>query len=81
VLVALKWLRGKPLDIFGYARLRHVEPALIGEYCDRVELALSSLEPATYELADLPDLIRGYDQIKLRSVKRFRAAARELLKA
>jgi indolepyruvate ferredoxin oxidoreductase len=31
------------------------------------------------QLADLPDLIRGYEEIKLRSVERFRARAKELL--
>jgi indolepyruvate ferredoxin oxidoreductase len=84
-LVALKWLRGTPLDIFGYARVRRVERTLIGEYRGLVEQTLSSLGPATYEravqVAELPDLIRGYEQIKLRSVERFRAAARELLEA
>jgi indolepyruvate ferredoxin oxidoreductase len=84
-LVALRRLRGTPLDIFGYARVRRVERALIGEYCGMVELTLGSLGPATYEravqLAELPDMIRGYEQIKLRGVERFRAAARELLEA
>ena len=84
-LVALKRLRGTPLDIFGYAHVRRVERALIGEYRGLIELALGSLGPATYEravqLAELPDMIRGYEQIKLRGVERFRAAARELLEA
>ena len=84
-LVTLRRLRGTPLDIFGYARVRRVERALIGEYRGLVELALGNLGPATYEravqLAELPDMIRGYEQIKLRSVTRFRDAARELLEA
>ena len=84
-LVTLRRLRGTPLDIFGYARVRRVERALIGEYRDLIELALGSLGPATYEravqLAELPNMIRGYEQIKLRGVARFRAAARELLEA
>jgi indolepyruvate ferredoxin oxidoreductase len=82
-LVALKRLRGTPLDIFGYARVRRVERALIGEYRGLIERALGGLGPATYEravqVAELPDMIRGYEQIKLRGVERFRAAARELL--
>jgi indolepyruvate ferredoxin oxidoreductase len=82
-LIALKRLRGTPLDIFGYARVRRVERALIGEYRGLIELALGSLGPATYEravqLAELPDMIRGYEEIKLHGVERFRAAARELL--
>ena len=84
-LIALKRLRGTPLDIFGYARVRRIERALIGEYRSLVEQALGNLGPATYaravQLAELPDMIRGYEQIKLRSVERFRAAARELMEA
>ena len=30
-------------------------------------------------LAELPDMIRGYEQIKLPNVKRYREAARELV--
>jgi indolepyruvate ferredoxin oxidoreductase len=84
-LVALKRLRGTSLDIFGYARVRRVERALIGEYRGLIEQTLGNLDPATYvravQLAELPDMIRGYEQIKLRGVERFRAAARELLEA
>jgi hypothetical protein len=32
-------------------------------------------------IACLPDQIRGYEDVKLRSVERFRAAARELREA
>jgi indolepyruvate ferredoxin oxidoreductase len=84
-LAVAKRLRGTRLDIFGYPHIRRIERALIGEYRGMVELALASLGPATYaravQIAELPDMVRGYEQIKLRNVERFRAAARELLKA
>jgi indolepyruvate ferredoxin oxidoreductase len=81
-LHAMKGLRGTALDVFGYARVRREERALIGEYRALVERALASLSPATHDtavaLGDLPDMIRGYEDIKLDSVKHFRARAAEL---
>jgi len=81
-LVALRRLRGGALDPFGYAKVRRVERALISEYRALIERALSSLDEASYEravkLAALPDLIRGYEDIKLASVERFRAEVRAL---
>ena len=82
VLVALRGLRGTALDPFGRAEVRRVERALIGEYRSLIEKALADLSNGTYEravkLANLPDLIRGYEEIKLRNVERFRAEVRAL---
>jgi indolepyruvate ferredoxin oxidoreductase len=78
----MKWLRGTPLDPFGHTRMRRVERALIGEYCGLIEQALGGLSPASYEravaLAQLPDMIRGYEEVKLGNVERFREAVRSL---
>jgi indolepyruvate ferredoxin oxidoreductase len=75
-------LRGTPLDLFGLPRVRRVERALPGEYMQLVERAAAVLEPATLdvavEIASLPELVRGYEQIKLDGVERFRARAAEL---
>lgn len=75
-------LRGTPLDPFGRAHVRRVERALPGEYLALVERALASLTPATLPtavaIAELPGLVRGYEQIKLDGVARFRARAAEL---
>ncbi len=72
----LKRLRGTPLDPFGRAEVRRVERALPGEYEAAVREALARLTPAVAplvaELAELPDVIRGYEQIKLRNVERWR---------
>jgi indolepyruvate ferredoxin oxidoreductase len=82
-LRALRRLRGTPLDPFGHARVRRVERALVGEYQALVDDALGRLDAGTAgtvaELADLPDLIRGYEEIKLRNVERFRARAQDLV--
>jgi len=81
-LVAMRRLRGTALDPFGRARVRRVERELIGEYRALVEKALAGLGPENYEravkLAGLPDLIRGYEDIKLRNVERFRQEVRAL---
>ncbi|HEU5097946.1 MAG TPA: DUF6537 domain-containing protein, partial [Roseiflexaceae bacterium] len=82
LLVRMRRLRGTALDIFGYARVRRVERALIDEYRALIERALVDLSPETYDRAvqgaELPDVVRGYEAVKLRNVERFRAAAREL---
>ncbi len=82
LLGALRRLRGTALDPFGYAEVRRTERALIAEYRALIEKALAGLTEATYEravkLAGLPDLIRGYEEIKLRNVRRFRDEVRAL---
>jgi indolepyruvate ferredoxin oxidoreductase len=79
----MKGLRGTALDPFGRAAVRRLERALPAEYRGYVDRALSGLTPATYELAvglaRLPDLVRGYEDIKLRNVERFREEALKLL--
>ncbi|PYO14778.1 MAG: hypothetical protein DMD75_03875 [Candidatus Rokuibacteriota bacterium] len=82
VLARMKRLRGTPLDPFGFAAVRRVERQLPGEYRSLVEKALVGLSPESHEravkLAGLPDLIRGYEEIKLRNVQRFRDEVRAL---
>jgi len=82
ILMRAKVLRGTRLDPFGYAAMRRIERALIGEYRSLIEQALVDLSPESYEravaLAELPDMIRGYEEVKLRNVQRFREAVCEL---
>jgi indolepyruvate ferredoxin oxidoreductase len=81
-LARLKGLRGTALDPFGRAAVRRVERALPGEYRALINRALGDPSPAGYEravsLARLPDMVRGYEDIKLRNVARFREEARKL---
>jgi indolepyruvate ferredoxin oxidoreductase len=62
--------------------VRRVERALIDEYVALIDRAVSQLTPASYDravkLAALPDLIRGYEDIKLANVRRFREDVRAL---
>ncbi|HTY56678.1 MAG TPA: indolepyruvate ferredoxin oxidoreductase family protein [Candidatus Binataceae bacterium] len=83
VLYRMRPLRGTPLDIFGYARVRREERALIAEYRAMVQRMIGNLSPANYDravqIATLPDLIRGYEEIKLLNIERFRDQARRLM--
>jgi indolepyruvate ferredoxin oxidoreductase len=83
MLRTAKRLRGTPLDVFGYARVRREERALIGWYEGLVAQALGRLTPATHalvaEVAALPEGIRGYEEIKLRNVAVVKERAAKLL--
>jgi indolepyruvate ferredoxin oxidoreductase len=81
-LRAARKLRGTPLDLFGRAEVREVERALIGEYqaAVRTALAAGTVEQVV-EVAETADLVRGYEDIKLAAVAKFRARVAELLAA
>ena len=82
VLKGLRRLRGTPFDVFGYAEVRRTERELISEYRSLMEAELDALTPATYEraieLAQLPDVIRGYEDVKLANVERFHQQVRAI---
>ncbi|HET8625784.1 MAG TPA: indolepyruvate ferredoxin oxidoreductase family protein [Thermomicrobiales bacterium] len=82
-LRAMKGLRATPLDPFGRTEVRRTERALIAEYRRMVKDACARLTPETHAaavtLAELPDMVRGYEQVKLDNVRRYREAARDLL--
>lgn len=75
VLYAMRGLRGTPFDPFGHTEVRRLERRLIDEYTN----ALDALEPAVsagnipeaVAMAQLPDLVRGYEHLKLDSGQRF----------
>ncbi len=81
-LRALKGLRGTPFDVFGYDRVRRVERELIAQYRRLIFQALEDLSADNYaqavKLAELPDMIRGFDEVKLGNVERFWGAVRDL---
>ncbi len=68
-------LRGTPFDLLGMTKLRRIERALAGEYADAVTLLVRANAPAvvTLEAAGLPELVRGYESIKLESLVHYRA--------
>ena len=82
VLRSGRRLRGTPLDVFGRQESRREERALVTWYLDLVTEAVGHLRPSTLEvavaMAELPDGIRGYEDVKRRNVERVRAQADDL---
>ncbi|MET9657708.1 indolepyruvate ferredoxin oxidoreductase family protein [Streptomyces sp. NPDC006510] len=83
VLAAMRHVRGTRIDPFGAAEVRRVERALVVEYEAMITQACLALSPdnhaLTVELAELPDMVRGYEDIKLAAVARYRAETAGLL--
>nr|WP_198664451.1 indolepyruvate ferredoxin oxidoreductase family protein [Jiangella endophytica] len=77
VLRAMRFLRGTAFDPFGRARVRRVERELVGEYAAVVDELVARLDAATLDravrVAGLPDVVRGYEDVKLANVERYRA--------
>ncbi|MDQ0779899.1 indolepyruvate ferredoxin oxidoreductase [Streptomyces aurantiacus] len=76
LLVTLRKVRGTPFDPFGRSKVRKVERELIAEYREVINESLTALRPESAEvvvrMATLPDLIRGYEAIKLENVAKYR---------
>jgi len=83
VLSKLKFLRGTPLDPFGYSAERKRERALIEEYGAVVEELIAALKPENHVLAvaiaSIPEKIRGYGPVKERHLVAAKAEEAELL--
>ena len=82
-LKGMRRLRGTALDPFGRTEVRRTERSLIVDYLGMVDEVLAGLthrnHAAAVELLALPDVVRGYEQIKLDNVEVFHAKALEQL--
>ena len=82
VLAKFKFLRGTPLDVFGYSAERKVELALIDDYEQSLDYLLKEINADNYRtavaLAELPEQIRGYGHVKERSLAKVREQSRQL---
>lgn len=76
LLASARFLRGTPLDPFGYAALRRVEQRLAAEYRQAIDRVLGVLTAdqweAALEIANLPDAVRGYEDLKLARAAAYR---------
>jgi indolepyruvate ferredoxin oxidoreductase len=85
VLRGARHLRGTRLDPFGYTSLRRTERALVAEFLDIVRTLCERLTEANHEqavgIAELPDVIRGYEEVKLANVDTYRTRVDSLLEA
>jgi indolepyruvate ferredoxin oxidoreductase len=82
VLARFKWLRGTPLDPFGYSEERRTERRLIADYEALLEVMIAELTSANYgtavALAAIPEKIRGFGPVKARHLATAMAEAAAL---
>jgi len=85
LLARAKRLRGTAGDPFRWPEVRRVERALPKEYRKSIEGVLGGLQAdnldAAVAIAELPDMVRGYEDIKLANVERYRAELTRQLEA
>jgi indolepyruvate ferredoxin oxidoreductase len=75
-----KWLRGTSFDVIGRTRVRRIERALIAHYEALLRTIVAELTPANHPqmatLAGLPDIVRGYEDVKAGNVATYVAELR-----
>jgi indolepyruvate ferredoxin oxidoreductase len=78
-----KFLRGTPLNPFGYTQHRKLERQLIRDYEKTLDSLLAGLNAdnldTAVEIASLPDMVRGYEEVKERTLEDARAKQQDLL--
>ena len=82
-LSATRFLRGTAIDPFGYASVRRLERELVGWYENLLREILPMLtaesETVIRELVNLPEDIRGYEDLKVHSAAKARELAQSLM--
>ena len=75
-LARAKAVRGTPLDVFGYAPMRRMERSLVSEYESALSTVVAKLTHENFDeivaIAELPDGVRGYEDLKLRRATAYR---------
>jgi indolepyruvate ferredoxin oxidoreductase len=83
VLARFKFLRGTPLDPFGYSAERRMERRLVKEYRVLLDELLAGLKPGNHQLAvaivSIPEKIRGFGPVKEKHLKAAKAEEAALL--
>ncbi len=83
VLARFRFLRGTPLDPFGYSAERRVERGLIRDYGVLLAELIADLTPQNHALAvaiaSIPEKIRGFGPVKERHLIAAKAEEAELL--
>jgi indolepyruvate ferredoxin oxidoreductase len=78
-----KGMRGKALDPFGRTEERRIERQLIDDYRDLLTTLVAKLNADNYDqalsIAGLYDMVRGFDDIKLANVERYRTQLADAL--
>ncbi|MTD59228.1 indolepyruvate ferredoxin oxidoreductase family protein [Amycolatopsis sp. RM579] len=83
VLRGMRRVRGTRWDVFGRAQVRVVERELILDYLNLLQRFTEDLTPDSHStavaLAELPDVVRGYEDLKLDNVAHYRETQAALL--
>ena len=73
VMQHFKFLRGTPIDLFGYTQERRMERELIARYQNELTVVVAGLHKdnldVAIQIASFPDQIRGFGPVKEKSVK------------
>lgn len=76
LLKNMKFMRFTAFDIFGYANVRRVERQLIEDYQALIHTHIQDINASNHailvDMANLPDIIRGYEEVKMENVKLYR---------
>ena len=84
-LAASKALRGTTLDPFGRASVRKLERALRDEFIATLLAVAPQVDDGNYDaavaVAELPDMVRGYEDLKVRRAAEYRTALSAALQA
>lgn len=76
-LRAARKVRGTRLDLFGYTRMRRLERELVDDYIRVIDELGNALRTdnhaAAVEVASAPDVVRGYEHVKLANVDEYNA--------
>jgi indolepyruvate ferredoxin oxidoreductase len=84
-LRSMRHVRGSRADLFGVTSMRRLERELIAEYRDAIDQVLETFLPEradeAIQIAELPDMVRGYESVKETNVLRYRAELGRLLKS
>jgi indolepyruvate ferredoxin oxidoreductase len=82
-LAKLKFLRGTPLDVFGYSEERRTERKLVADYEAMLDEIAAKLTPENHALAvglaAIPEKIRGFGPVKMRHLAAAKADEAALL--
>lgn len=82
VLAKGKFLRGTAFDPFGYTHVRRLERRLVHHYATMLHSLLDTLSAESYDAAvaaaRAAEAVRGYEDVKLRNIDRYRSRLREL---
>jgi indolepyruvate ferredoxin oxidoreductase len=77
-----KFLRGSIFDPFGHTQMRRIERRLIDHYEQTMSTLLQDLTADSYDravaVASAPDLVRGYEEVKMANLDRYAARLGEL---